>query len=128
MKIAENYLKSKNYPPWTRVQRIVEEAEPTAFTQYFKSWDGQKPIRSRLVREASNEDAEGWEARLFHASIKRNKKQFDVEQIFDFEQNDLYPEDVMILDLGTKVYLWIGKHASEAEKSESEDLVTVRTF
>lgn len=124
MKIAEKYLKSKNYPSWTHVQRIVEEAEPTAFTQYFKSWEGPRPFRSRVVREASSEEAEGWEARLFHASIKHNSMQFDVDQIFDFEQKDLNPDDVMILDLGTKVYLWIGKNASDQEKLKSEKLVT----
>ncbi|KAK9889979.1 hypothetical protein WA026_008790 [Henosepilachna vigintioctopunctata] len=124
MKTAESYLKTKNYPAWTHVQRIVEEAEPTAFTQYFKTWQGTRQIRSRLVREPSTEDAEGWEARLLHASIRGKSHQFNVEQIFDFDQHDLNPDDVMILDLGTKVYIWIGDGASVLEKTKCEDLVT----
>ncbi|XP_045482618.1 gelsolin [Harmonia axyridis] len=124
MKIAESYLNTKSYPPWVNVQRIVEEAEPTAFTQYFKTWQGQRQIRGRLVRDASTEEAEGWEARLLHASIRGNTNQFCVEQIFDFEQDDLNPDDIMILDVGTKVYIWIGEGASVQEKSKCEDLVT----
>ncbi|XP_063233933.1 gelsolin, cytoplasmic isoform X2 [Bacillus rossius redtenbacheri] len=38
MKRAEKFLASHNYPAWTKVQRIVEGAEPSAFKQYFKGW------------------------------------------------------------------------------------------
>lgn len=36
MKKAEEFLVSKKYPKWAHVQRIVQGAEPTAFTQYFR--------------------------------------------------------------------------------------------
>lgn len=122
MEIAEKYIKKLNYPAWTNVQRIVEGAEPTAFTQYFSNWQGSREIRSgRLVKEASTED--GWEVRLFHASITGKSNRFSVEQIFDFEQDDLNPDDIMILDLGTRAYIWIGSGASVSEKAKAEELV-----
>lgn len=36
MRKADEFVTSKNYPSWTHVQRIVQGAEPTAFTQYFR--------------------------------------------------------------------------------------------
>lgn len=36
MKKADDFLVSKKYPKWAHVQRIVQGAEPTAFTQYFR--------------------------------------------------------------------------------------------
>ncbi|CAH1965250.1 unnamed protein product [Acanthoscelides obtectus] len=36
MKKADEYLKNKNYPKWTHVERIIQNAEPAAFTQYFR--------------------------------------------------------------------------------------------
>lgn len=36
MNKADEYIKSKDHPKWTHVQRIVQGAEPTAFTTYFK--------------------------------------------------------------------------------------------
>lgn len=34
---------------------------------------------------------------------------FTVEETINFAQNDLIPEDIMILDARTIVYIWIGK-------------------
>lgn len=36
MNKADEYIKSKDHPKWTHVQRIVQGAEPTAFTTYFR--------------------------------------------------------------------------------------------
>jgi len=38
MELAAKYLEENGYPPWTKVQRIVEGAETMAFKQYFSSW------------------------------------------------------------------------------------------
>lgn len=38
MKHAGTFLEKNGYPEWTRVQRIVDEGEPTAFKQYFSVW------------------------------------------------------------------------------------------
>lgn len=36
MSKADEFIKSKNHPKWTHVQRIVQGAEPAAFTTYFR--------------------------------------------------------------------------------------------
>ncbi|XP_050533293.1 actin depolymerising venom protein gelsolin 1-like [Daktulosphaira vitifoliae] len=38
LKRAQAFIKENNYPAWTRVVRIVEGSEPTAFKQYFDGW------------------------------------------------------------------------------------------
>ena len=37
-------------------------------------------------------------------------------EINSFEQADLVPDDVMILDSGAEIYVWVGKDADEEEK------------
>ena len=37
-------------------------------------------------------------------------------EINSFEQSDLVPDDVMILDSGAEIYVWVGKDADEEEK------------
>lgn len=41
------------------------------------------------------------------------------EEIFNFSQDDLCIDDVMLLDAGTEVFLWIGTGASKNEKAEA---------
>lgn len=36
MKKAEEFIKSKNRPKWTHVQRVVQGAEPAGFINYFR--------------------------------------------------------------------------------------------
>ncbi len=54
------------------------------------------------------------EPRLFQCST--NRGYFYVEEIFDFDQEDLIPEDVMILDTYHEVFVWIGSGANVEEK------------
>lgn len=59
------------------------------------------------------------EPRLFHARIVKGK--VAVEEIDEFEQRDLSEDDVMILDAGTVVYLWVGNGATDDEKTKTFD-------
>jgi len=54
--------------------------------------------------------------RLFHITPKR------VFEIFNFQKSDLVTEDVMFLDSGDEVYVWIGAKADEEEKSEGLEM------
>ncbi|XP_015366663.1 PREDICTED: gelsolin-like [Diuraphis noxia] len=38
LKRAQVFIKENNYPAWTRVIRVIEGGEPTAFKQYFDNW------------------------------------------------------------------------------------------
>lgn len=57
------------------------------------------------------------EPRLFQMSC--NIGHFNVEEIQDFAQDDLIPDDVMMLDVYNEVYVWIGADSSRAEKDQA---------
>ena len=46
-------------------------------------------------------------------------------EVWDFVQEDLIVDDVMILDSGAELYVWIGKGANEDEVKKSMDLAKV---
>jgi len=49
MSEAQNFVSTKKYPSWVKVQRIVENAEPSVFRQYFQTWKGYGDLHSRLI-------------------------------------------------------------------------------
>lgn len=65
------------------------------------------------------------EPRLFHCTIRSNGK-FRVEEIANYEQDDLDPDDIMVLDGGDEVYVWIGNGSTEEEKEKSNEMAKVR--
>jgi len=121
MNKAQHFLTTKNYPKWTHVQRVVEGGEPTAFTQYFKSWKGASALHSRLVRAESQEN-QAFDSRLFHAQIRPGSNQFTVEEVIDYDQEDLTEDDIMLLDIGKQVFVWVGKGASVKERTGAQNL------
>jgi len=52
--------------------------------------------------------------RLFHCSNVSGR--FRVDEVFDFSQDDLINDDVMLLDTFEAVYVWIGHNAMKEEK------------
>merc|ERR1712224_371940 len=58
-----------------------------------------------------------FEARLFQVSNASGALR--VEEIFDFLQEDLIEDDVMLLDTYSTVYVWIGDYAHQEEKKEA---------
>ncbi|XP_055624818.1 gelsolin-like isoform X2 [Toxorhynchites rutilus septentrionalis] len=59
--------------------------------------------------------------RLFHCRILFNKR-LRVEEVPHFEQDDLNVDDVMVLDGGDEIYVWIGNGATEEERTKSIDM------
>lgn len=57
------------------------------------------------------------EPRLFRCTSSLGY--FNVEEIYDFSQQDLLVDDVFILDTYTTVFVWVGSKSSEYEKKET---------
>lgn len=64
------------------------------------------------------------EPRLFHCRILFNGK-FRVEEINNFEQDDLDVDDIMVLDGGDEIYVWEGHGSTDEEKEKSIEMAKV---
>lgn len=42
--------------------------------------------------------------------------QISVEEILNFGQMDLVMEDVMLLDIGDSIFVWLGRYSNETER------------
>lgn len=62
---------------------------------------------------------------MFHCTIRSNGK-FKVEEVANFEQDDLDPDDIMVLDGGDEVYVWVGAGSTAEEKEKSSEMAKVR--
>lgn len=57
--------------------------------------------------------------RLFHCKLSVGTGRFRAFEIFNFEKDDMVEDDVMILDSGDEIYVWIGNDANQDERKES---------
>lgn len=64
------------------------------------------------------------DARLFHCRILMNGK-FRVEEIGQYEQEDLNVDDIMVLDGGDEIYVWEGAGSTDEEKEKSMEMANV---
>lgn len=90
-------------------QTVAEGSEPEPFWSALGG-KGDYP-------KAKEQDDEEHEPRLFRLTC--NVGYFNVEEIFNFAQDDLINDDVMMLDVHTEIFLWVGGEASKQEKDES---------
>lgn len=58
MSKAQEFLRTKKYPAWTQIHRIVESAESAPFKQYFSTWRDAGMSHTRLVRSALGYDTD----------------------------------------------------------------------
>lgn len=77
MQHAQDFITSKNYPRWTQVHRIVQNAETAPFKQYFTTWRDRGMTSTRLIRAANDEDgsemgddAGDFDPAVLHALVK----------------------------------------------------------
>lgn len=90
--------------PWITLQVVNEGEEPDNF--FWVALGGRKPYEKSA--EFMNY------TRLFRCS--NEKGYFTVsEKCSDFCQDDLADDDIMILDTGEQVFLWLGAKCSEVE-------------
>ncbi|KAL7019876.1 hypothetical protein ACKWTF_011282 [Chironomus riparius] len=103
-KLIQEIAETKFNNPWYSYQVINEGEEPQNF--FWIGLNGQKP---------HDTDAEFMNyTRLFRCS--NEKGYFTVaEKCSDFCQDDLADDDIMLLDNGEQIFLWLGSRCSEVE-------------
>ncbi|XP_026739466.1 protein flightless-1 [Trichoplusia ni] len=103
-RLIEQIAEEKFNNPWVSLQVLTEGSEPDNF--FWVALGGRKPYDT---------DADYLNyTRLFRCS--NEKGYFTVsEKCTDFCQDDLADDDIMILDNGDQVFLWLGAKCSEVE-------------
>lgn len=103
-KLVQEIAEERFNGPWVSLQVLNEGEEPENF--FWVALGGRKPYDT---------DAEYMNfTRLFRCS--NEKGYFTVaEKCSDFCQDDLADDDIMLLDNGEHVFLWLGARCSEVE-------------
>lgn len=104
--------------PGSEITTVQEGEEPDEFWELLGGKDSYKESFENDLRAVG-------EAKLFHLQIN-SKGKIQVEEIEEYEQRDLVEDDVMVLDNGTVVYIWVGSGAEEEEKKQAIDGVQVK--
>ncbi|XP_073956996.1 FLII actin remodeling protein [Choristoneura fumiferana] len=103
-RLIEHIAEHKFNSPWVSLQILTEGSEPDNF--FWVALGGRKEYDT---------DADFLNyTRLFRCS---NEKGYFIvsEKCTDFCQDDLADDDIMILDNGEQVFLWLGAKCSEVE-------------
>ncbi|CAF0715415.1 unnamed protein product [Brachionus calyciflorus] len=93
---------------------IIEGQERDQFWSVF----GEKAEYSREKR--LNQTTRTQFARLFEITNSTGKIQ--AQEIHQFSQIDLNPNDIMLLDAWDKIFMWIGSNSNKTEKDEIEKI------
>jgi hypothetical protein len=96
-------------------ETVMEGSEPAEFWSGLgHDLDNGRPHYAE-VKESQTEEYRP--PRLFQCS--NDKGYFYVEEIYDFDQEDLIEDDVMILDAFFEVFVWIGEGANIEERKRA---------
>ena len=106
MKSAESFLAQNGLPKWTKIVRIVQNAETATFKQYFDIWSEPREKSSGLSRMYSKGAIAEWDVGSLHAeNSKRLAKSAGsaigfmpddstgTKEIFRIEDFDMVPLD-----------------------------------
>jgi len=97
-------------PELTQIE-VEEHKEDDSFWQSF---DGGKTEYSSMKELGF---APGFEPRLFQ--ISNSSGYMHMKELYNYQQEDLSNNDVMILDAYKTIYMWIGRGANKFEKKNS---------
>lgn len=105
-----------HYWPDAEAEIVEEGAEPDDFWEYLNG----EGIYDHSISEKG---APILEPRLFHCRLLGNR--IKVEQVNHFEQGDLDMDDVMLMDAGDEIYMWVGSGATADENGKILDMAKV---
>ncbi|KAF5737689.1 villin-3-like isoform X2 [Tripterygium wilfordii] len=105
-KIAE-FLK-----PGVTLKHAKEGTESSAF---WFALGGKQSYTSKKISQEIIRDPH-----LFTYST--NKGKFEVEEIYNFSQDDLLTEDILILDSHAEVFVWVGQSVDSKEKQNAFEI------
>lgn len=95
------------------LEQVEEGAEPDEFWEELNG-EGQ------YDRSLGDDGAPLLESRLFHCHLSSGGF-LKVEEVAQYEQEDLDSDDIMLLDAGDEIYLWVGYGVSEEENGKLLD-------
>ncbi|KAI3801340.1 hypothetical protein L1987_29444 [Smallanthus sonchifolius] len=106
----------------TLAAKIAEFLKPGANVKFAKEgtenstfWfalGGKQLYTSKKVTQETVRDPH-----LFAFSF--NKGKFEIEEIYNFSQDDLLTEDILILDTHAEVFVWVGQSVDSKEKQSA---------
>jgi len=105
-------LASKVAPRYSDDFEIMPESQET--DEFWKYLGGKGEYASGMMYE---EEIPDFEPRLFLCSNANGR--FEVEEICNFTQEDMEADDVMLIDMHSSVFVWVGIEANVTEKSEA---------
>jgi hypothetical protein len=94
------------------VMEVEEGEEPASF---WTTLGGKGPYSNSPELQSDVR-----EPRLFHCSNASGV--FNVEEMFNWSQDDLMMDDIFMLDTFSTVYIWIGPDSNEIEKKKSFEM------
>ncbi|KAI4319610.1 hypothetical protein MLD38_033190 [Melastoma candidum] len=106
VKVAE-FLK-----PGVALKHTKEGTESSAF---WSALGGKQNYTSKKITSETARDSH-----LYTFTL--NKGKFEVEEIYNFTQDDLLTEDVLILDTQAEIFVWVGQSVDPNEKQNAFEI------
>ncbi|XP_074320488.1 villin-2 [Silene latifolia] len=94
---------------------IKHAKEGTENSVFWSSLGGKQAYSSKKPSQELVRDPH-----LFSFSFKKGK--FQIEEIYNFTQDDLLTEDIMILDTHVEVFVWMGQSIDPKEKQTAFEI------
>ncbi|TMW98663.1 hypothetical protein EJD97_003653 [Solanum chilense] len=94
---------------------VKHTKEGTESSSFWFAVGGKQSYTSKKVAPEVTRDPH-----LFAYSI--NKGKFEIEEIYNFCQDDLLTEDVLLLDTHAEVFVWVGQSSDPKEKQSSFEI------
>lgn len=92
---------------------VKHSKEGTESSSFWFALGGKQAYTSKKVAPDVVRDPH-----LFTFSINKRGK-FEVEEVYNFSQDDLLTEDILILDTHAEVFVWVGQSVDSKEKQNA---------